>query len=85
MDPVAHEMAQARINALLNGGSSQASSDLRTHFHLKNFKFIKSVLGEVDERLIHCGVDGMLMDLGMSSMQVYFQVILLFLSFYLLL
>ncbi|OWM67902.1 uncharacterized protein LOC116196745 [Punica granatum] len=70
MDPVAHEMARTRINGLLNSGASHVSSDLRTHFHLKNFKFIRSVLSEVDEKLIDGGVDGILMDLGMSSMQV---------------
>ncbi|KAK4784130.1 hypothetical protein SAY86_018498 [Trapa natans] len=70
MDPVAHEMAHTRIGALLNGSFSNTSSDLRIHFHLKNFKFIKSVLSEVDERFIHKGADGILMDLGMSSMQV---------------
>ncbi|KAJ8544071.1 hypothetical protein K7X08_025689 [Anisodus acutangulus] len=31
---------------------------------------VKSVLGEVEDDLLVCGVDGILMDLGMSSMQV---------------
>lgn len=71
MDPVAYQLAQNRINALLTGDTC-TSSDLSSHIILKNFRFIKSVLGEVDGKLIDPGVDGILMDLGMSSMQVWY-------------
>ncbi|KAL5995003.1 hypothetical protein ACLOJK_025061 [Asimina triloba] len=69
IDPIAHAKAQPRIDAVLHNDSSPASSDLKTHTFLKNFRYIKSVLGEIDEDLPG-GVDGILMDLGMSSMQV---------------
>ncbi|KAF2291376.1 hypothetical protein GH714_023398 [Hevea brasiliensis] len=65
VDPVAHAKARAHIDALLH-----------SHFHLKantflrNFKHIKSLLAEADPSLLHSGVDAILMDLGMSSMQV---------------
>ncbi|KAL4603221.1 hypothetical protein ACB092_10G109700 [Castanea dentata] len=70
VDPVAYEKARARIDAILNGDSCHPTSDLKTHTVLKNFRHIKSVLSEVDEKLLDAGVDGILMDLGMSSMQV---------------
>ncbi|XP_044477526.1 ribosomal RNA small subunit methyltransferase H-like isoform X1 [Mangifera indica] len=65
VDPLAHEKARAHINSLLD-----AHSDLKAHIFLKNFRHIKSVLSEVDVNLANSGVDGILMDLGMSSMQV---------------
>ncbi|XAR57649.1 16S rRNA (cytosine(1402)-N(4))-methyltransferase [Bertholletia excelsa] len=49
VDPIAHEQAQSRINAVVD---------------------IEFVLPEVNEKLLISGVDGILMDLGMSSMQV---------------
>lgn len=70
VDPVAYEKAKARIDAILNGDSCHPTSDLKTHTILKNFRHIKSVLSEVDKKLLDTGVDGILMDLGMSSMQV---------------
>lgn len=70
VDPVAHEKARAQIDAILNGDSCLPTSDLKTHTVLKNFRCIKSVLNEVDKKLLDTGVDGILMDLGMSSMQV---------------
>ncbi|CAH9136541.1 unnamed protein product [Cuscuta epithymum] len=70
VDPVAHRMAQDRINALLKNESSFTDSQLKVHTYLKNFKDVKYVLCEVDKRLLTSGVDGILMDLGMSSMQV---------------
>ncbi|XP_030948652.1 uncharacterized protein LOC115972483 [Quercus lobata] len=70
VDPVAYEKARARIDAILNGDSCHPTSDLKTHTILKNFRHIKSVLSEVDKKLLDTGVDGILMDLGMSSMQV---------------
>ncbi|VFQ67056.1 unnamed protein product [Cuscuta campestris] len=69
VDPVAHQMAQDRMNAVLKE-SNYSVSKLKVHTYLKNFKDVKYVLCEVDKQLITSGVDGILMDLGMSSMQV---------------
>ena len=69
IDPLAREKAVARINALLQSDSG-SPTELKTFTFLKNFRYIKSVLSEVDENLLDSGVDGILMDLGMSSMQV---------------
>ena len=52
------------FDARARAGSSTA------YTHVRNFKYIKSVLGGIDENLLEGGVDGILMDLGMSSMQV---------------
>lgn len=69
VDPVAHEMAQARINSVLHSGDSS----VKVFTVLRNFKHIKSALIETgEEQLSAAGVDGILMDLGMSSMQVCF-------------
>lgn len=81
VDPMAHEKARARIDGILHGDSCHPTSDMKTYTILKNFKHIKSVLNEVDEKPLYIGVDGILMDLGMSSMQVCFISILLFLSY----
>lgn len=70
IDPVAHEKARARINVILHDNSSDSSSNMKAHILLKNFKDIKSALVEIDDKLLQSGVDGILMDLGMSSMQV---------------
>lgn len=70
VDPIAHEQAQARINALGRDDAYGSTSDLKVHTFLKNYKDVKHVLHEVDEELANHGVDGILMDLGMSSMQV---------------
>jgi len=72
VDPVAHEKARTRIDGILHGDSCHPTSDLKSHTILKNFRSIKSVLSEVDEKILDTGVDGILMDLGMSSMQVCF-------------
>nr|XP_043608772.1 ribosomal RNA small subunit methyltransferase H isoform X2 [Erigeron canadensis] len=69
-DPIAHEKAKAKIDLIRNANSHDSSSNLRTHTFLRNFKNIKSTISEVDEKLLISGVDGILMDLGMSSMQV---------------
>ncbi|KAG6774246.1 hypothetical protein POTOM_021598 [Populus tomentosa] len=68
VDPVAHAKARAHIDALLQS----TRSSLKPHLLFKNFKYIKSVVGEIDDdcKLLSSGVDGILMDLGMSSMQV---------------
>ncbi|KDP32844.1 hypothetical protein JCGZ_12136 [Jatropha curcas] len=65
VDTVAHAKARACIDTLLH-----SHSNLKAHTFLRNFKHIKSVLAEVDPSLLHSGVDAILMDLGMSSMQV---------------
>uniref|UniRef100_A0A0E0G0V2 Uncharacterized protein n=2 Tax=Oryza TaxID=4527 RepID=A0A0E0G0V2_ORYNI len=78
VDPSALEIGQSRIEAFLanretNGDDEDASQGtLRAYTHAKNFKYIKHVLGSVDENIAvgTSGVDGILIDLGMSSMQV---------------
>ncbi|KAL3844355.1 hypothetical protein ACJIZ3_001758 [Penstemon smallii] len=70
VDPVAHEMAQTRIRGVLHNDSGDLTSDLQVHTFMKNFRSIKSVLDGIDGGLLAPGVDGILMDLGMSSMQV---------------
>ncbi|KAG8375294.1 hypothetical protein BUALT_Bualt10G0085400 [Buddleja alternifolia] len=70
VDPVAHEIAQAKINMFLNKDSGSSTSDLQAHTLLKNFKNIKTVLHDIDGKHATSGVHGILMDLGMSSMQV---------------
>lgn len=70
VDPVALAKARARIDGILLGDSCHPTSDLKAHTILKNFRYTKSVLSGVDEKILDTGVDGILMDLGMSSMQV---------------
>ncbi|KAK4854579.1 hypothetical protein QYF36_026189 [Acer negundo] len=65
VDPLAHEKAQAQIYSLLHD-----HPNLKPYTFVKNFKHIKSLLNEVDQNLLNSGVDAILMDLGMSSMQV---------------
>lgn len=69
VDPIAHERAQARIYNMLNS-TPCSCSNLKAHMLLKNFKEIKQVIRQVEDELLKSGVDGILMDLGMSSMQV---------------
>ncbi|CAN0893435.1 Ribosomal RNA small subunit methyltransferase H [Linum grandiflorum] len=66
VDPVAHAKARAHIDSLLH---SDSHSHLKAHTLVTNFKRIKSAIGEADGNLIESGVDAILMDLGMSSMQ----------------
>lgn len=70
VDPVAHEMAQSQLKGILYKDSYDGTSDLQVHTFLKNFKNIKSVLHEIDGEVSAAGVHGIIMDLGMSSMQV---------------
>ncbi|CAA0814937.1 mraW methylase family protein [Striga hermonthica] len=70
VDPIAHEIAQTRINGILEKDSGLSRATLRVHTHLKNFKNIKSVLQDIDGNPLIPRVQGILMDLGMSSMQV---------------
>lgn len=61
VDSVAHDIAQPRLDAVLSG-------DVKAFTVLRNFRDVKSVLREFTD--LNMGVDGILMDLGMSSMQV---------------
>ncbi|KAJ8548208.1 hypothetical protein K7X08_030677 [Anisodus acutangulus] len=70
VDPIAHQMAQSQLKSIIDRDSFDTASALKVHTFLKKFKDVKSVLGEVEDDLLVCGVDGILMDLGMSSMQV---------------
>ncbi|KAL2544483.1 mraW methylase family protein [Forsythia ovata] len=70
VDPVAHEMAQSQLKGVVHKDSCDKISDLQVHTLLKNFKNIKSVLHEIDGEILADGVHGILIDLGMSSMQV---------------
>jgi 16S rRNA (cytosine1402-N4)-methyltransferase len=78
VDPSALEIGRGHIEAFLakreaNGVEDDAlQATPRAYIHVKNFKYIKQVLGSVDESLAvgSSGVDGILIDLGMSSMQV---------------
>ncbi|KAH0714514.1 hypothetical protein KY284_007419 [Solanum tuberosum] len=70
VDPIAHEKAQSQLKSIIDRDSFDTASALKVHTFLKNFKDVKSVLGEVADDLLTGGVNGILMDLGMSSMQV---------------
>lgn len=83
VDPVAFDQGQALINTMLHSNSCGSTSELKAHTFLKNYRDIKHVLREVDKTLLTPNADGILMDLGMSSMQVLFSktsVLILFLS-----
>ncbi|KAG0467001.1 hypothetical protein HPP92_018581 [Vanilla planifolia] len=67
VDPLALDKSRARIEALLSDGSRD---ELRAYTHVRNFKYIKAVLDGIDENLLSEGVDGIFLDLGLSSMQV---------------
>ncbi|CAN4081105.1 unnamed protein product [Withania somnifera] len=67
VDPIAHQMSQSQLKSIIDRDTLSA---LKVHTFLKNFKDVKSVLGEVADDLLYGGVNGILMDLGMSSMQV---------------
>lgn len=72
VDPVAHQIAQDHINNVLQKDLGRSTADLQVHTLLKNFKSIKTVLHDIDGNHSTSGVQGILMDLGMSSMQVCF-------------
>ncbi|XP_042003402.1 ribosomal RNA small subunit methyltransferase H-like [Salvia splendens] len=69
VDPVAHQIAQNKINNVLDKDSGHSRAHLQVHTLVKNFKSIKTALHDIDENRSP-GVQGILMDLGMSSMQV---------------
>ncbi|KAK1276745.1 hypothetical protein QJS04_geneDACA004186 [Acorus gramineus] len=66
VDPTALEKGRS----ILNDGPLRTVTAPKSYTFLRNFKHIMPVLGEVDGNLLVSGVDGILMDLGMSSMQV---------------
>ncbi|XP_042391797.1 ribosomal RNA small subunit methyltransferase H-like [Zingiber officinale] len=61
MDASIHDQARARIEKLLVVDSR--GSKLKAYTHVRNFQYIKSVLGGVDENLLDVGVNDILMDL----------------------
>ncbi|KAJ0265932.1 hypothetical protein HA466_0000110 [Hirschfeldia incana] len=63
VDPVARKLAHFHIDSLMH-------PTLKASIVLKNFKYIKSAVADTHPELLDVGVDGILMDLGMSSMQV---------------
>ena len=63
VDPVARKLAHFHIDSLMH-------PTLKASIVLKNFKYIKSAVADSHPELLDVGVDGILMDLGMSSMQV---------------
>ncbi|KAG6387854.1 hypothetical protein SASPL_153048 [Salvia splendens] len=69
VDPVAHQIALDKINYVLDKDSGHSRAHLQVHTLVKNFKSIKTALHDIDENRSP-GVQGILMDLGMSSMQV---------------
>lgn len=72
VDPVAHEKARARIDEILHAKSCSSAQIPKTHIAVENFVNVRSVLSEVDKNIKVSGIDGILMDLGMSSMQVFY-------------
>ncbi|KAL0736146.1 hypothetical protein Bca4012_012356 [Brassica carinata] len=63
VDPVARKLAHFHIDSLMH-------PTLKASIVLKNFKYVKSAVADTHPELLDVGVDGILMDLGMSSMQV---------------
>lgn len=60
---MARKLGQFHIDSLMH-------PTLKASIVLKNFKHIKSAIADTHPELLDVGVDGILMDLGMSSMQV---------------
>ncbi|KAL2651618.1 hypothetical protein R1flu_019746 [Riccia fluitans] len=69
VDPTAHAEAQPRLQQMVKALSFSSSSP-KLHFIRTNFRNIKTALRDLSPDLLDRGVDGILMDLGMSSMQV---------------
>ncbi|KAJ4844657.1 hypothetical protein Tsubulata_044133 [Turnera subulata] len=67
VDPVAHAKAGPRLDDAI---SCANNPNLRAHLVLKNFRHLSSSIHDLHPGLSHSGVDAILMDLGMSSMQV---------------
>lgn len=70
IDPVAHEIAKARIEDVLHRASYDSTPDLQVYTFVKNYKNVNSVLSDIEGKVLGPGINGILMDLGMSSMQV---------------
>ncbi|KAI4379711.1 hypothetical protein MLD38_005973 [Melastoma candidum] len=68
VDPMAHQMAKDHVGSVL--ASCSGRSDVKAHIVLKNFRHVKSLAGEVGLEAMEYSFGGILMDLGMSSMQV---------------
>ena len=51
VDPAALEKALAQINAICHGDSCGLNAELKAHSFLKNYRDIKYVLREVDEKV----------------------------------
>lgn len=74
MDPIAHKEAKPRLQ-------TWTSSMTGLHLICTNFRNIKKAVQDVDLELEYQGVNGILMDLGMSSMQVVLTTLKAFGSF----
>lgn len=77
VDPVALEVARTHIAATVEGTSGVEECRPRVRMHQGNFRSLKSILGggvmeggNGDGDAVDETIDGILMDLGMSSMQV---------------
>lgn len=70
IDPVAHEIAKAHIEDVLHRDSCDSTPDLQVFTFVKNYKNVISVLSDIQGKVLSPGINGILMDLGMSSMQV---------------
>lgn len=70
VDPLAHSEATPRLQDAVEyrRTTSPTPSDLKVHTFHTNFRNVKGVLEQLD--LADRGVDGIMMDLGMSSMQL---------------
>ncbi|KAG6521364.1 hypothetical protein ZIOFF_018480 [Zingiber officinale] len=65
MDASIHDQARARIEKLLAVDSHD--SKLKAYTHVRNFKYIKSVLGGVDENLLDVGLMVLLPHLNIAD------------------
>ncbi|KAF3781913.1 Ribosomal RNA small subunit methyltransferase H [Nymphaea thermarum] len=71
IDPMAYKMANVQLDFILNNeGEERKEPALQRYTYLRNFRDIRSIVRQVDANISSDGVDGILMDLGMSSMQV---------------
>ena len=77
LDPTAHEIAQKRINDAVHErlgqgptASTATPSTLSTDFYRGNYSEVEAALTGLTGGSLFGRVDGMLMDLGVSSMQV---------------
>lgn len=73
VDPVAHAESSPRLQDAIQyrNKSGTDASQLNLHVLKANFRNMKNALHQLG--LAHQAVDGVLMDLGMSSMQVLVQ------------